>query len=37
MDWVIGTANTYSVATAITVRVDKLSATPGVDIARPAA
>ena len=28
MDWVIGTTNTESVATAITVRVDRLSATP---------
>ena len=35
MAWVIGTTNTESVATAITVRVDRLNATPLPAITQP--
>ena len=35
MDWVIGTTNTERVATAITVRVDRLTATPFPAITQP--
>ena len=34
-DWVIGTTNTERVATAITVRVDRLTATPLPTITQP--